>query len=437
MALRRTLAVLTGGAAALVPAVGVEAQINTIPSLTASVGGAYSTNPFLTAEGQDSASVQVDVRPSLQLIDGTNQAVIFGNYNRADYLTRYGTNSGYGVGVNGSTRPNPRTTLGFTASFDSQILGTQNGFQTPGNPIFGVPGTGVGVGTDTGSGAGTTTPIATTPVVPTPVVTLPGVIVGDVGLVGLRQRRNALSAGVNGSYAVSARSTWNAGLNFSRSTFPGGSRASELGIVASDFSNYTANFGYNRSLTELSSVGFQISATRARFDRGLNSDVYNPRITYNRTLSERWTMSAAVGAGITDDDAGTRVTVTVDGSLCRNGERISGCVIAARTPSPTGFGGVRNTTTVGANFTYRLGEFTTAALSGNYTRIGKVQSGLDPALVLDGQELFQVDASLQRALGRRLSAVASVGYRDASGIGANIPGDITGRLGLSVYLGRR
>ncbi|MDP1027143.1 hypothetical protein Q5H91_07965 [Sphingomonas sp. KR1UV-12] len=436
---RRPFLALLGSAAAIVPLAGASGQVTTIPSLTASVGGAYSTNPFLTVDGEDSASVQLNVQPSLQLIDGADTALITANYNRADYLTRYGSNSGYGGSVSGTTRPNARTTLGISASYDSQVLGAQNGFATPLNPILTSPVTG---GSTTGTGVDVgTAPVVSTPIVTNPVLTTPGlpIVNGDVGLIGLRQRRNTLSAGLTGSYAPGPLSTWNAGVNVQRATYPGRNGNGEgLSLFASNFRSYGGNLGYNRSLTELSSVGFQLSGTYVDYDSGTQTQIYTPRVTYSRTLSELTTLNVAVGAGITHDEGGTFVSVAFDGTLCRNGERLRGCAIVSRVPSATGLGGVRVQTTLGANATYTISPNTSASASGNYVRVGAIQSDQAqvPVLGLGAQDYFTGDVSLQRRLGRMFSAVASVSYRTASGIGADIPGDITGRLGISVFLGQ-
>ncbi|MFS0771921.1 hypothetical protein [Sphingomonas sp. 1P08PE] len=440
-----SLGIMLGSAAMLVPCGAAVAQVTTIPSLSATVGGAYSTNPFLSVEGEDSASVQLDVRPSVQLIEGTNEAVISANYNRADYLTNYGSNNGYGVSLSAGTRPNPRTSLGITASFDSQILGAQNGFISPISPVgtppvVGLPST--PVGGDLG-----TSPVVTTPVVTTPVVTTPfdPVVNGDVGLFGLRQRRNALSAGLNGSYVPDARSTWNAGISVQRSSYPDQSdNLGEQNIFASNFRTYSANMGYTRALSERSSVGLQLSASHVEYARGFDSEIYTPRITYSRTLSERLNFSGGIGAGITRDTGGTNVIVSVDGSLCRSGDRLQGCIVGSRTPSPTGFGGVRVQNSLGANVGYRVDAVTNASLSANYVRIGGTQSDVFPDQAIGSQNYFNGDASVQRRLGRIFSAVASVSYRSAGGIGnlapngfagGDVPGDVTGRLGISVFLG--
>lgn len=450
IAMRRSLMTAAlGGAAAMLPA-GAGAQVETIPALTVTAGGAYSTSPFLQAGGNGgngggAFSTQLDIRPSLTLLGGTETAVISGTYNRADYFSRFGSNSGYGVGINANKRLNPRATIGATAAFDSSILGANNGFITPGNllqPIVPGLGTGTGVGTvpgtdiGTGTGAGTGGVIGTSPIgtLPTTPVIDPSGVNGDIGLIGARQRRNALSAGVTGSYILSPRSSINGGLNVARSTYPGSNPAN---LLASDFTSYNGNFGYSRTLTELSSIGFQVSASYSKFAAGFNTQIYTPRITYSRTLSERWTLSAGVGAGVTRQLNQTRTILSVDASLCRStSERTRGCLTAARVPTVSGIGGARVQSNVGLTFSRQFDENWSGAVSGNYSHVSAALNGVSPILSLGAQDLFNSDVSVARRLGRRLSAVGGVGYRRGNSIGNRTANDVTARLGLTLSMGR-
>ncbi len=163
---------------------------------------------------------------------------------------------------------------------------------------------------------------------------------GDIGLIGLRQRRKTLSTSASASYLLSERTSLFGGVNASRSTYPGEQRQS---ILLGNFTQYGANAGFSRSINELSSVGVQVSATFVDYDRGFSSSFFTPRLTYNRTLSPRWTLNAAVGGAIVHDRiSGTSVTVSAEGTLCRTySERGNVCLFASREPSVTGFGGVR------------------------------------------------------------------------------------------------
>ncbi|GAA3707667.1 hypothetical protein GCM10022268_16310 [Sphingomonas cynarae] len=428
-------ALLLGTIAAVMPA-SVAAQ-TTLPSITVTAGGAYSTNPLLTESSGGAASTQLDIRPQVRFVDGVSDGVIGANYNRSDYLSGgLGSNDGYGINGSASTRLSPRTSLSVTAMYDSQILGAGGGFFVP--SALAVPSLGTGTGTTgTGTTGGAVDPVAigTAPIVVNPVIPQPGAggISGDVGLIGLRQRRNTLQAQFSGSYLVDARSSLSFGLNGVRSTYPDG--AAQL----ANYNSYGANLGYSRSLSEISSGGFQLSISKVDYARGLSSQVYTPRFTYSRSLSSRWSMTAAAGAGIVrDGSSGTNVSLSVEGSLCRITERGQGCINAARVPSATGLGGVSVLTSAGLSYSQRLSEKLSLGIGGSINHVDggvirDVTGGLSDA---GNQDLYSGDVSLQRQIGQRLSLVGQVSYRRVNSSFTD-GSDIGARLGLSWSAGRR
>lgn len=426
-------ALLLGTIAAVMPA-SVAAQ-TTLPSITVTAGGAYSTNPLLTESSDAAASTQLDIRPQVRFVDGVSEGVIGASYNRADYLSGgLGSNDGYGINGSASTRLSPRTSLGVTAMYDSQILGAGSGFFVP--STLAVPPLGIGTGT-TGTTGGAVDPVAvgTAPIVVNPVIPQPGAggISGDVGLIGLRQRRNTLQAQFTGNYLVDARSSLSFGLNGVRSTYPEGT------AQLANYNSYGANIGYSRSLSEISSGGFQLSVSKVDYARGLSSQVYTPRFTYSRSLSSRWSMTAAAGAGIVrDGSSGTNVSLSVEGSLCRVTERGQGCITAARVPSATGLGGVSVLTSAGLSYSQRLSEKLSLGIGGNINHVdGGVVRDVTGGLADAGnQDLYSADASLQRQIGQRLSLVGQVSYRRINSSFAD-GSDIGARLGLSWSAGRR
>lgn len=431
---------LLAGAAVAIAAAPVAAQ-TTIPSITVTAGGAYSSNPLLLQPSRSAVSTQLDVRPEVRFVDGTGEASIGANYNRADYITGgLGSVDGYGVNGSASKRLSPRTTLGITAGFDSQILGAGNGFFVPSTLTVPTFGTGTTTGTGATTGAGTTdanTAIGITPIVVNPVGVLPGSggISGDVGLIGLQQRRNIISAAFTGSYLPGTRSTLSFGLNGTRSSYPGSrSGFSQL----ANFTSYGANIGYSRALSEISSGGLQLNVSKIDYARGLSSQIYTPRLTYSRSLSSRWSLTAAAGAGIVrQQSAGTNVSLSLEGSLCRLTERGQGCVTAARLPSATGLGGVSVLTTAGLSYSQRLAASLSLGVGASYSHIGNsvVATGTGLGIGND-QDLYSGNVSLQRQIGSRLSIIGQGSYRHVNSSFAN-GSDLGARLGLSWSAGRR
>ncbi len=434
---------LLAGAAVAIAATPVAAQ-TTIPSITVTAGGGYSSNPLLTEPSRSAISTQIDVRPEVQFIDGVSEGAISASYNRADYLTGgLGSNDGYGVNASASTRLNPRTSLGVTALYDSQILGAGTGFFVPSTltvPTFGT-GTTTATGTTTGTtGAGTTDANAAagiTPIVINPVGVLPGTggISGDVGLIGLRQRRNTIQAAFNGNYIPSGRSTLSFGLTGSRSSYPGSSSAlTQLG----NFTSYGANVGYSRALSEISSGGVQMNVSKVDYARGFSSQIYTPRLTYSRSLSSRWSLTAAAGAGIVRErSVGTNVSLSVEGSLCRVTERGQGCITAARLPSATGLGGISVLTSAGLSYSQRLAASLSLGVGASYSHVGGSVVATGTGLVgAGGQDLYSGNVSLQRQIGSRLSIIGQGSYRHVNSSFAS-GSDLGARLGLSWSAGGR
>lgn len=420
--LATTVALLAG-------ATGAGAQ-TVIPSAQVSVSGGYSTNPFLTT-GDDLgvASAQIGIVPQLEIIDGTDQATISAFYDRTEYASKYDGNDGYGLNINASTQFDPRTSLSFFASYSSSILGTANGFGT--EPVI-VTGTGTGTGSGTGTGTGTDTGTGTTPIVTTPIVTtsIIDTIGGDIGLVGFRQRRNALSAGLSGSYRPDEKSTWGFGANVARNSYP------DNGGLASSFRSYGVNTSYSRSLSERSSAGFQIGATLTDYNRLPSAKFVTPRLTYNTRLAERWTLDLAVGASFVDDGFSTGVAASATASLCRIAERAQFCLTASREPGVSGFGGARNQTSVTAVYTYQLAEATSLSASGSYSQTSNGVTPLQGFQTRD-QGYLSGSLTLNRRLARRLSAFGTLNYRDVNGLGVPIDADLGARAGLSLAIGGR
>lgn len=436
--IRRSFWLAAATGAAVAP-LAVAAQVRTVPALTVSGGLGYDSNPFLGAGGAEgSASTTLNIMPSITFVDGVNRAVVAGSYNRQDFFTRYGSNNGYQASASGHKQFDARTGIDVVASYDSSILGGAGNFAPIGQVVPITPGAG-GTGTGIGSGAADSgsLPVVSAPIGTAPVVTIP--VDGDIGLIGLRQRRKTVSTSASASYLLSERTSLFGGVNASRSTYPGGARQS---ILLGDFTQYGANAGFSRSINELSSVGLQVSASFVDYDRGFSSSFFTPRVTYNRTLSPRWTLNAAVGGAIVHDRiSGTSVTVSATGTLCRTfSERGNFCAFASREPSVTGFGGVRTATTAGANLGYRLSEVSTVSASATYNHINNGAPELSEGVLPASQDFTSVDGSYQRQLGRHVSALASAGYRHVSSgfrtAGGATGGDsVFGRLGLTLSLG--
>ncbi|WP_375420733.1 hypothetical protein [uncultured Sphingomonas sp.] len=438
-ALRNRL--LIGAIAAAAVAVPSQLAAQTlVPSATITAGGGYSTNPFLgRGDGDGAASAQVSITPRLEILDDTDSGVVSGYYNRTEYFKNFDANDSYGLTIGGNSQLNPRASIGFSAGYDSSILGAAGAYS--GVPIFvpgtvgGTVGTGAGVG-PIGVGTGDpgtvgVTPVPTTPLPLAPVFTDPGAPGGDIGLIGLRQRRNSLTASVFGSYRPDEVSTWGLGANVSRNSYP------DSGGVAISSRTYGVNTSYTRSLSERSSIGLQVSATVIDYADVPNSRFINPMVTYSTQLAQNWSLNLGVGVSLVDDGFSNGVAASANGSLCRAIERGSFCLIAARQPSVSAFGGARNQTSVSANYSYRLAERTSISATASYQRSSNGIAVSQNAIARSNQDFISASATVNQQIARRLSAFATALYRDVKGLGVPTDGDIGGRVGLALTVGGR
>jgi len=407
------------------PFTQASAQLRATPSVSVNAGAGYSSNPYLTpGDTQGSGTANLDVSPVLDLIDGLDRATIAGNYNRTDYFSRYPSNDGYGVTVNGSHQINARTSFGVNVGFNSAVLGSANAF--PASPFITVPGSTTGVDS---AGKPITTPIPPT-VIPNPALVGSD---GDLGLFGLLQRRNMLSGGANFNYQPSDRSTWSFGIDASRTDYPG------QAIGLSSYRSYGANAAYTRTLSARESVGATLSVSVVDYQFGQTSKIYTPRLTYTRQLATNWSLNLAVGTAIVDDGR-SKATVSANGSLCKSGERSNLCLTASRDPSISGFSGVRTTTSANLSYSYQLAETTSLSVSGaiNHIDQGFTANPVNQTFLNQGsQDYFSANVGLNRSIGRHLGVNGSVSYRDVNGLGVPVDADIGGRIGLSWTIGGR
>lgn len=436
----RHLGTLGAVATCLTPLVASsDPVVRTSATATATVG--YERNPFLIDTNQDTgaASAQIDLRPQVSITDTRANGLIQGFYNRTQYFSKYGGNDNAGVAANANYQISPRLALNTSAGFSTGIIGNGNGFGLVQNAVStvvpGIDGTAV-----TTPGV---LPVASNPVVgngsflPGGSVLNPTVPGSDVGLIGLRQRRNTLNASTGVTYQPTARSTWSANVFGERTTYPGQRNAQFL----QDFTTYGGSLGYNRRVTEALSIGLRGSVTRADYQTQGNSTFYSPQGTLTYRLSQRLTFDLSLGASFTNASGPfgpDRNSTIFSGSanLCRSDELTSYCLFASRSPGISGFAGTNTTTSIGGSYSRRVGEYSTLTASASYVRSDFTSRLVNTPFVIGDQDSWSVSGTYTRRLSQRLSAIATAQYRDAAFANFSPRADISGRAGLSVSLGR-
>lgn len=389
---------LTGTLTAL-PLAPLDAQ-ETRAAVDVSVGGSYSTNPFLIRGGGAGAfATELAVTPQVTFLDERSEATILARYRRSDYLTRYSAAEGYGVAAQARRAMTPTLTARADLSFDSSIIG-QNG--------LGVVG------------------VVDSTVQPTPGTP-------DIAVIGLNQRQNAIVAGLGADWRVGPRDTLTAQGSVSRITYDGNSAA----LLSSRTT--AATVGYSRALSERTSIGVQGSGSWINYDRpGYSGHTYSPQFTLNRQISQQIRFS--LGAGVifvsSTTPFGTSNVTGLSGTFngCREAGRTTQCLRAFSDAQPTGLGDVSRRYGGTFDYSYRLRESDVVRATIDYSHLTATSN---TTLQVPSVGFLGGSVSYERGFTRRLFAGASVGYRQATGDGFGNPNDVTFRLFLRTRLGDR
>ena len=414
------------GIAVIVVPTGALAKTEVIPSASVSIGAGFSRNPFLSALGDNStATGSIDVAPSLEFIDATTDAVLSADYNRTEYLSKFPGTDAYRLSVSGNHRFDPRFSLSLGIAFESAILGTSTSNFASQLTTFPIEPS---ITTSVLPSAGALS-VPTTPVVLVPEA---GLIGGDLGLIGLRQRREQLSVSGSLNFQTTARSSWTLGINASRTKYPG------AGLLANDYKSYGVNFGYTRQLSTNRTIGFSVSASSVDYSGQPTSRVYTPRLTYTQQLSPRWSLTAAAGLGLVNNGSGSNVSGLFELGFCRRGERGQFCFSGSQQPSVNGFGGTRTQTVASVSYNYRFSERTVAAASISYSRLaGNSVAAVGAVPANNSQDYVSTELSLNRRIMRQMYVFGAVSYRDIYGLDRAVSADLAARVGISLALGGR
>lgn len=428
---RRTRAIITIATIAGVASTAVAAPVIT-PALDLNAAIGYATNPFLIdGSNTDSGYGEITIAPRLDISEALGTGRIGVYYRRQQYFRRYSENEDYGANASANMRLSQVLSIRGALSYDSSIIGGADTLSIPGTGIVpggGLPGGGTGVDPGTPIGGG----IGGGGIISNP-------IGGDVGLLGLRQRRNSLTGTVGATMTPSARDTWTLDLNAARIRYPN----DRFGL---DYKSYGGVAGYSRAIDETLSLGAQVAVTQVDYASDAfapDTLILQPELTITKRFAGDWTLTGAAGVSITENDlpSGKESSTALSGSLraCHTGPRADFCAAIARAAAATGFGGVQQTTSGSLSYAYRLDEQTTVRADGSYSRVANavVFSEDDTVLTGDGQDFVSVGLNVDRRISPRLSLTGGVSYRDSFTDGFNPAADFGARVGVQYALGGR
>ena len=369
--------------------------------LTASLG--YSTNPFLQiGDSQSSAYGRVSARGVHAWGSERSRNSVAAFVEGTGYLNDYGFETIFSVTGDTLQQVSDKVSLFASAGVDGDLGG-----QLSNRFLYVPPG----------------------PQVPDPNLPPPPVTVTDPDVFSFTGRQYRIYGQAGASVRMSQRSNV---------TLSGGAqRTIYKDDLLNDFTDVFVNGAYNHTLSERTTVGFRVGASRTSYaDSSANSTIINPAVTVRTLLSESWEATAAVGVSFSNVEGPlgaeeNSTNLSVDAQICRSLETDRFCGHVSRYAQSSSRASVVTTTSVGLDWYKQLDEDSTLQLS---TSVVRYDSQL--ATLTDFRSHhFRLAASYSRMIGQRLSVGADIGARALRQDGPDADPDIGGSLFLRYRLG--
>ena len=203
-----------------------------------------------------------------------------------------------------------------------------------------------------------------------------------------------------------------------------------------DYTTIFANGAYNHSLSDRTTVGFNLGARRTDYDNSSdNSTIINPGISIRTRLSEHWDASAGVGVSFSDvertGNSSNSTSLSFNGSICNTTENDRFCGRVTRYANSTSRSALVTTTSVGVDWFRKLDAAQTIQLSASVVRY-VADDELDENFKTNH---FRLAGSYSRRVSGRLSAGADVGLRSLRRDGPDPDTDVSGSLFVRYRLG--
>lgn len=355
------------------------AEAETRAWIDTSVKADIASNPYLVS-GPDTSSLSgvVTVSPGLKFVDGVKTMTLRGNYRHTEFSRRYRSSDDYSANASLAQQLTPRLSYNASFGYDSSVVGANDLLTFNPNP-----------------NSGSVFP-------PFP---------GDIALNGLRQRRQAINGGLSLNYTASPRDQFTTQAGFSIVRFPVASPASE-------YDSSSGSIGYSRVINSKTSVGLDVSVSRADYRRTSIGDAttISPQATFKTKFGASWSLSASLGVSHSRISSliGKTGQYSAAGNLnvCNATTRGKFCLFGSRSVQPTSFGStVRPQTSVGLSYSVRLDTKSSIDASANLSRSGQISQGN----IVTGSTVDYGRASLtySRRLSQRFQGYITADYADS------------------------
>jgi len=364
--------VATGALSAAAPALASDTRF----SVDLRSGLGYSRNPFLSTGETGSGSIEFGVTPELQIVDSLGTTALNARYNRTEWFRRYSASDNYGAGLTSDRQLSARTKMTARLDYDSSVLALID-------PI-------------------------------------------DVPLIAGRQRRERYVGSLGFVYQPGARDT----ISVDGSVMHNDYGRRDIGTNWT----YTGTLGYDRGLTETSSIGGRVTYSRSDYRGDFDSDVVTPQLVYKNRFAGGWNLEAGVGLIYISRPTGDDTSLSADLSLCKEDERLTLCLAGSRASQSTGYGSVRIETMVEASGQYRTSERGTLSAAASYSR----SNGEDIFFASRRVEYLRGNLTYEHALNEDISVGAETRYRDIDDqVSVARKADVSGQVFIRAVVGER
>ena len=219
----------------------------------------------------------------------------------------------------------------------------------------------------------------------------------DPDLLGLTGRQYRWSAQAGASSQISERSTVSMSAGFRRVAYSG------TVLADADYSAWSGSGAFERQLNERWMGGVRLAVQRSNGSGG-STLTANPQLTARSRLSEAWDAQAAAGVLLVQENSDVgddfAATLSLDGSLCRNGPINRICARVSRYGQVAAAGTVRATTSAAVDYYRQLDRAQTLRLSASVIHYsGGVASAAGSSEYYSGQANYSRDLSDRFAAG--------------------------------------
>ncbi len=385
------------------PAAGAQAGASTYLDVEAGVG--YASNPLLsfsTGSGRGFGRIALHAVHTRQSARSTT--VLSGYAENLVYTGRYGAQQSFDLNARHSTAVNEKLRLfgDFNASYDKGgQLDTR---------FVGVPDIQILPGTPGGP---------------------PQLLPPSGDFLSVTGRRYQLSGHIGAQVALSARENLTMSTGAERVVF-------RSGQINTSYTTIPVSVAYDNQIGPRTTIGARVSAQNTNYDGPSSTRLITPQLTGRFLLSERLTLTGAVGVSFASIDDGTSTRhstgLSAEGGLCTQDDRGSLCARVAVDQQTATVAGPVKSVSGGIDYSRRLSANETLQLSLSATRYSTPTS-IIAGSTFSSSTYYRAAASYTRRLGDRLFAGADIAARKLTEAGPDPKADVSGSLFIRYRFG--